>query len=336
MGVCERCGDGADVVAPRHDMSLSGAVDEQQPSLCNGDSVSDLERDATLGVHGQHDAAPRSSVCLFCQEDAVGVAYVPMHLAAEMAASTSSSSGRSRVRNGSDDAHDDVSIPLVMSEANSSAAQSMLLTQQRRREATRCRAVCSGPGVPLDYAASLEGHRGCRQCWERWEQQQVQSAAANGDNVDDCVRCPICDLRVDIRRAYDTVLCKPCQRNVVAKGDAKVKGLLLVAKMKGFCWRSRQLIGLSMLCGFFGAQALISLLAWSICGFQLEKFLDGGQMHLAGMPSTNTSDYETVSIARVQSSNGSRQTVTMTVVEHPKRHHDLADLGSGFAAAIFS
>lgn len=181
-----------------------------------------------------------SRACLFCQETDGG-AYVPLHL----------------ITVGGSSAESDVAMPLV-----TEGAAGTLRTTQRRRE-TR----------PVAYTESLESHRGCGRCWLQWETHQVHLAADAGEDLDLAVHCPVCDLPVDIRRAYDAMLCRPCQRVVVARGGGWRLALVWI---RARCSQARRAFGVAMLCLVFGVQALCSLLLWDFCEQQLATALGVG------------------------------------------------------------
>lgn len=146
--------------------------------------------------------------------------------------------------------------------------------------------------VPLAYSEALHGHRGCKSCWQRWEEQQMCQAFAAEDAVDIVVHCPVCHLLVDVRKAYDSVLCLPCQRSVVLSEQP----LRPFARARAFALRWKQLIGvlaLFFLFAVFGLQSLVMTLAWEVFDRDLSKNLGGnftansGQVPL--IPSRSTS-----------------------------------------------
>jgi len=187
---------------------------------------------------GEADVA---HACLFCQEPGGG-SYVPLHFSrgeerpATPAAAPSGPGGES-------------TEPLVA-------------------RGTSRRSAPSRAGIrPATYSEALDSHRGCARCWLRWEEQKAELAAEAGRSPDLLVRCPVCDLLVDIRRTYDAVLCKPCQQAVLAKGGLR----LMMLRWQARCWEARRIVGVVALCLMFGIQGLVSLLLWEICGQQLRN-----------------------------------------------------------------
>lgn len=122
----------------------------------------------------------------------------------------------------------------------------------------------------LGYSDALQGHRGCRECWLRWEAHAAVKAATEAGQPFDSplVKCPICDLFVDIRQSYDETLCKGCQHQVVASGFSWE---LLWARIQQHCSKAQKLLGGCLLCIILGLQALISCAIWFLCKAQLEE-----------------------------------------------------------------
>lgn len=185
--------------------------------------------------------------CLFCQ-DADGASYVPVHLAAASSSDAPST------------------------EPQDGRAAEPLIGGARRRRGRE-------PLVP--YTGALESHRGCGRCWLRWEAQQISAAAEAGERIDLAVKCPVCNLAVDIRSAYDEALCAPCQRRVVARGNETA---LALAKAKACCHRCRGVVALGILCTVFGIQALFSMVLWELFESQISKAADdpGGFLTIGG------------------------------------------------------
>ncbi|CAE8635640.1 unnamed protein product [Polarella glacialis] len=186
----------------------------------------------------QHEAATPSETptCLFCQ-DTDGNAYVPVHFSA---------------------AH---GSPRVSTARGSS----------RDEEAARLVVATSEQSSVAEFSQSLHGHRGCKDCWSRWEAQGAKTAAAAGSSTSWTVHCPVCDLPVDIRQSYDEALCKPCQREVVARG---VSWGLLRARFEVQMMKVQKLLGICVLCLLLGIQAMVSMLIWELCAHQIEAGLN--------------------------------------------------------------
>lgn len=141
--------------------------------------------------------------------------------------------------------------------------------RQRRRQLA--------PGLP--YTANLAGHRGCGTCWMRWEAERIGSAAEAGRSPDLAVRCPVCDCAVDIRRAYDGVLCEPCQSAVVARGG---KVGLAIARARSQCFHLRRALGVLCLCALFAIQLFFSIAVWELCEQQIQSTAEARAAARAG------------------------------------------------------
>jgi hypothetical protein len=96
------------------------------------------------------------------------------------------------------------------------------------------------------------------------------------------VTCPVCTIAVDIREAYDAVLCRSCQKQILAKGDLglRVKKVMLQARMIGR--RCQALLAISMLCLIFGAQGLLSMVLWQLCQDTMENMSHGNSTSVHG------------------------------------------------------
>jgi len=221
-------GDGA----PRDPLLPPASADSIIPGM---PTAAVCERCGSRGLDGvtvaNYVPLEVGSACLFCQ-DADGASYVPVHLAA------------GDVPSGDD----------TPSDGESGGRP------HRRRG--------GGQHLHVPYSGALESHRGCGHCWLRWEAQQIEAAAEAGERIEVAVKCPVCNLSVDIRRAYDEALCTPCQRQVVARGN---KAALIVAKAKSCMHRCRGVAALALLCTVFGVQALFSMVLWEIFEVQIGK-----------------------------------------------------------------
>lgn len=126
----------------------------------------------------------------------------------------------------------------------------------------------------VQYSAALRAHRGCSDCWLRWEELRANALLEAPRSRRLIVRCPVCDLSVDIRRAYDTVLCEHCQSEVVAKGASLSLSLaLLRARFAQTLWLMKIALGLCSLGLLFGMQALVSIAVFYFCEQRLEVAL---------------------------------------------------------------
>lgn len=199
------------------------------------------ERCGAADLHGPDPDAVRA--CLFCQEND-GRAYVPLHYRTTLPpAEMQGLSG--------------VSTP----EAAGAEASAPLLAGGKR---------------PAPYLASLESHRGCAACWMRWETQRAELVAEPGGWGELALRCPVCDQYVDIRRAYDAVLCRSCQQAVVTDS----RGLRLVwLRLRAQFWHSRRALGLVAICFICGFQALLTMALLEVGEQQLQALLGGLLVH---------------------------------------------------------
>mmetsp|Transcript_68095 Transcript_68095/g.134359 ORF Transcript_68095/g.134359 Transcript_68095/m.134359 type:complete len:227 (-) Transcript_68095:43-723(-) len=181
--------------------------------------------------------------CLFCQEND-GSAYVPLHYRTiPPPAEMQGPSG--------------VGTP----EADGTAAAAPLL---------------AGGKQPAPYLASLESHRGCAACWMRWEAQRAELVAEPGGWGELTLRCPVCDQHIDIRRAYDAVLCRGCQQAIVSDN----RGFRLVwLRLRAQVWQSRRVLGLVAICFICGFQALLTMALLEVGEQSLQALLGGLLVH---------------------------------------------------------
>jgi len=201
-----------------------------------------------------------SRACLFCAE-AGGKAYVPIHFGPGLAPGEAAPGGGA---------------------AAASAAEASLLTAEA--PAAGGAAALGGAGGargavgPVAYSDALQGHRGCARCWLRWEAQQVRRASSrpshSGSPVPALdVKCPVCNLTVDVRRGYEAVLCRPCQHAVVARGG---RWVFVLARARACFRRMQGLFALCFLCLGFGLQALVAVVVWQLAGQLLHGALMSG------------------------------------------------------------
>lgn len=191
------------------------------------------------------------------------MAYVPLHVPSAQWPTTSN--GHSS---------DDVAFLPSQAHTRELAHDDAAITLCQR--GTDTHAAC-------EYTTALENHRGCGQCWLRWEARQVEQAAQVGEPPDLAVKCPVCHMHVIIRRGYDAVLCRSCQREIIASGG-ELK--LFFARCQAFARHFRMIIGLCVLCAVFGVQALVSTLLWLIAEDQIDKATQGsGNASPTSLPS---------------------------------------------------
>lgn len=189
-----------------------------------------------LDDEGAADNTSRHA-CIFCQE-ITSDSYVPIHLL------RARSRGCLHAEDGAADLLRENSDAFIDSSASTDAA----LEQ-------------------APYSEALKSHRGCAGCWKKWEMRQVQLHSAGKL----AVKCPVCNLLVDIRKTYGDIMCRSCQKAVVARGGNWRVWMGQKMLSAGASRRCQAGLALTVLCMFFGLQSLFSMVFWEICQESLHK-----------------------------------------------------------------